>query len=330
MFLSDTIYGVIHITEPVISEIITCPTFQRMHGIGMGCWMPSAHFRTIYGSRYDHSIGVFLLLRKYGAPLVEQISGLIHDVSHTAFSHLSDRLFGDNASAKTSQYQDSIHDAFVKNSEIGQIITRAGFDLDEILDDARHPLKERSLPELCADRIDYCLRAINQLHQLGYLMECDARKLANSLVVTERGFAMCDIDAARTFAHAFNTCDERVWSNINNVCSEQIFAHRCRHAIDLGVLTRDDFFELGDIEIIQKMINAGIDMSQMYGNPLDLCAGANDDNCNIIYQKIRRVDPPFIDTDGNTRRLSECDEKYAEYLSTCPKFNEYAIKKSDM
>ena len=35
-----------------------------------------------------------MLLAKKGASLTEQIAGLIHDVSHTVFSHVIDRVVG--------------------------------------------------------------------------------------------------------------------------------------------------------------------------------------------------------------------------------------------
>lgn len=94
MICCDRIYGVLNVEEPVFAEIIAAPTFQRLQGINMGPWVPCRPFYSIPVSRYHHSIGVFMLLRRHGAPLAEQIAGLIHDVSHTAFSHLSDRLFG--------------------------------------------------------------------------------------------------------------------------------------------------------------------------------------------------------------------------------------------
>ena len=47
----------------------------------------------------------------------------------------------------------------MRTSEIPNILERYGFNLDYILDDKNFPLKERSLPDLCADRIDYAFNA---------------------------------------------------------------------------------------------------------------------------------------------------------------------------
>ncbi|MDE5615786.1 MAG: HD domain-containing protein [Alphaproteobacteria bacterium] len=328
MIACDRIYGVVNVTEPVFSDIIAAPTFQRLQGINMGPWRPNMPFYSIPVSRYHHSIGVFMLLRIHGASVPEQIAGLIHDVSHTAFSHLSDRLFGDMDAAKTQEYQDDVHEKFVKNSELAEIITRAGFDLDMILDDTPFKLKENELPDLCADRLDYCLRAIPHMHQYGKLIECDEVALSHAIVATPDGFVMRDADSARMFAHAFNTTDEQIYSSFTGVFYEEMLARICRDAIKDGILTRDDFFHMNDMQVIRKMHMAGVDFSALYANPNEWRAADDDVNAVVMPQKLRRVDPPFIDTDGIIRRLSDVDADFARYIKACPKFVEYKIKKA--
>jgi HD superfamily phosphohydrolase len=41
-------------------------------------------------TRFDHSVGVMLLIRHLGGSLREQLAGLLHNVSHTDFLHLID------------------------------------------------------------------------------------------------------------------------------------------------------------------------------------------------------------------------------------------------
>ena len=44
-------------------------------------------------SRYEHSVGVYALLKKAGALKKEQVAGLLHDASHTVFSHVGDYIW---------------------------------------------------------------------------------------------------------------------------------------------------------------------------------------------------------------------------------------------
>lgn len=62
---------------------------QRLKGISQFRIPDKYYFKDNY-SRFEHSIGVMVLLGKLGASQEEQIAGLLHDVSHKAFSHVYD------------------------------------------------------------------------------------------------------------------------------------------------------------------------------------------------------------------------------------------------
>ena len=88
----DQVYGENEINEPVILEIIASPEMQRLKGVDQAGYF-EPYFPGVQHTRFEHSMGVYLLLKKYGAPLEEQIAGLIHDISHPAFSHAGDYYF---------------------------------------------------------------------------------------------------------------------------------------------------------------------------------------------------------------------------------------------
>src|SRR5690242_7788429 len=88
----QTIYGTFEIQEPVIIDLLESQAMQRLkkinqHGIN-DVVNPEYAF-----SRYDHSVGVFILTRMFGGSLEEQVAALLHDVSHTVFSHVGDLIF---------------------------------------------------------------------------------------------------------------------------------------------------------------------------------------------------------------------------------------------
>lgn len=121
----DTLYGETEITEPVILDLIKTKEFQRLQGLNQS-GIPFPYPRRQEFTRYDHSIGVYLLLQKLGASIEEQIAGLVHDVSHTAFSHAIDWVYIKNGG--NEEMQDDAHEDYVLNSLIPEILQDYGFD----------------------------------------------------------------------------------------------------------------------------------------------------------------------------------------------------------
>src|SRR3954451_8579406 len=88
---NERVYGDVSIDAPRLLALIACPTFQRLKGIRQAG--PSAFafpFKTV--TRYQHSLGAYLLLRRRDAEPREQVAGLLHEKSNTAFSHGADSL----------------------------------------------------------------------------------------------------------------------------------------------------------------------------------------------------------------------------------------------
>lgn len=70
-----------------------------------------------------------LLIKKLGGSVEEQIAGLLHDVSHTAFSHVIDYVFHNEGES----YHEEIFSSVVKNSEIPAILSKYGYNYEDIL-----------------------------------------------------------------------------------------------------------------------------------------------------------------------------------------------------
>lgn len=94
MRYDDAIYGRNEITEPVLLDLMKSDAMQRLKGISQHGVTALLGITPPF-SRFDHSVGVMLLVRRLGASLEEQVAALLHDVSHTAFSHVIDFVFND-------------------------------------------------------------------------------------------------------------------------------------------------------------------------------------------------------------------------------------------
>lgn len=247
MLINDLLYWSFDITEPVIQELIASAPMQRLKGVDQaGYFEPyvpgGSH------SRYEHSVWVFLLLRMYGAWLEEQIAGLLHDVSHGAFSHCLDYAF-DEWNTKEHSHQDNIFEQFIKASEIPSILVKYGYNIDAIIDDSRFPLKETSLPDLCADRIDYSLRgayhykrrSLDELHQLLKTLKADGGK-----------WYFDTPEEARKFADFFKEMNDECYSCLDSAIMFQTVGEYLRHAIKQWYITRDDAYTT-DRQVIDKI-----------------------------------------------------------------------------
>ena len=109
----DRVYGEVVIDDPDILRLIACPTFERLKGVRQAG--PSAFafpFKTV--TRHEHSLGVYLLLKRLGAGCKEQVAGLLHDISHTAFSHAVDFL----VTSDEQDHHESLKPVFLERPDI--------------------------------------------------------------------------------------------------------------------------------------------------------------------------------------------------------------------
>ena len=123
----ETFYGTVEVEEPVLLDLIDSAAFQRLkeiHQYGVSYYTTHKEEFT----RYSHSLGVFHLLRASNRPLNEQIAGLLHDVSHTAFSHVGDWVF--NKEHHETDYQNSIHEDFLEIRGLSKILRKHGINQD--------------------------------------------------------------------------------------------------------------------------------------------------------------------------------------------------------
>src|SRR5690606_13389633 len=149
--IEDLIYGRFNV-EGVIEELLFSQPVQRLRAVHQGGAIFLFDSRLSH-TRFDHSLGVFWLVREYGGSISEQIAALLHDVSHTAFSHVGDHVFHYPA----EDYHEHIFEKIIQDSDIPAILKKYGFE-DALNNFGSYTLLERSSPELCADRIDYILR----------------------------------------------------------------------------------------------------------------------------------------------------------------------------
>jgi hypothetical protein len=231
----DPLYGKVEITEALLLDLIASDAMQRLKGISQHGITALLGITPPF-SRFDHSIGAMLLVRRLGASIKEQVAALLHDVSHTAFSHVIDFVFDDHSG---QSYHEEKKEELVANSDIPAILKRHGMDWREFLDETKFPLLEQPSPDLCADRLDYFLR---DLEFLRLANSAEVRAALESLEVMEGRIVIRDADAARWLAYTFIEADRARWSSFREVGLYQLTAKAIKVANQCGFLGEADLW----------------------------------------------------------------------------------------
>jgi HD superfamily phosphohydrolase len=323
MKTNDRLYGEIDFNEPVLEDILKTSNMERLRGVDMSGYFEVYFSGTKY-SRFGHSLGVAWLLRRFGAPLEEQVSGLLHDVSHSAFSHTIDYAFS-AANQMTQNYQDDIHEEFLKHSEIPALLGQYGFSLSDITDDTRHPLKERDLPDLCADRIDYILRGSIAF---GVLSFAQAQAYLDALVVQDEHWVFHDFFVAREFAELFRQINHQYYSGLESALMFRTTGDWLAHSLKMGYVSLPELYAT-DQEVIEK-INAhrekDVELQKLWrrmnretGYRLDACEARQKTWC-----KSRMIDPLCLDG-TEMKKISDIDPSWGEIVRVESQPKEYPI-----
>jgi len=233
--LVETFYGPIDIEEPVLLELIESPAFQRLKLVRQYGVSYYISHKEEY-NRYDHSLGVFAILREKKVSLEEQIAGLLHDVSHTAFSHLGDYIFPQEN--LESDYQTSVHETFLEKRGFGEILQKYGFTVREVLPvEKLFPALEQPLPNLCADRIDYNIQGA--YHQ-GFLTLEESREIFKDLQFVEGSWVSSNLELMKRLSLFSLFMTQDCWGSATNNLASRLLADAILEGLELGLISLED------------------------------------------------------------------------------------------
>ncbi|MGL5346248.1 MAG: HD domain-containing protein [Peptostreptococcaceae bacterium] len=243
MILNDYIYGTFEV-EPVLQEIIETKEMQRLKGVYQGGASVLVN-KEWNVTRYEHSVGTMLLIRLLNGCIEEQIAGLIHDISHTAFSHVIDLVL-DN---EDEDYHESIFEKVIYNSNIPKILEKYGYDINIIIDESKWSILEKKAPKLCADRVDYTLR---DMYKYGKINDKDIDKFIKSLQVTNGEIVINSIEMAEWFVSIYNCEVGEYFMNPLNLYAYDKLSKAIKISLNLDELSKEDFLK-EDKDIIEVL-----------------------------------------------------------------------------
>ncbi|MEW5871430.1 MAG: HD domain-containing protein [Chloroflexota bacterium] len=302
---TDRLYGPLNLDLPILRDLLASRAMQRLQGVlqhGITALIGITH----PVSRLEHSLGVMHLVQRFGAGPEEQIAALLHDVSHTAFSHVIDYVFNDH---QNQGYHERMKAVYIENSDLPEVLSRHGYDWRDFLHEEPFTLLEQPAPALCADRLDYFLR---DSLDLGLANFDEIHVALDSLRVHQGRLVCADLQSARWMADTYLAADQASWANFREVGLYELTAQALRLALQRGLIDQSDLWST-DVQVWEKLhACSDPDLAAL----LALVSPAtrfvwDEANPDLrVATKLRTLDPHVL-ANGRFASFSELDPAYA-------------------
>ena len=299
-------------------EYASVPEMQRLKGISMisACehtkLVPCKFFHT----RYEHSIGVALIVWNFTKDKKQTIAGLYHDIAIPSFSHVVDYIHGDyEKQESTEKFTEKI---IRESKEIMALLDRDGISIDEIKDYHLYPIADNDSPRLSADRLEYTL-SDGLVTQDAFSLEAidriykDLTILKNENGEDEIGFKNLKIaeeyiERATKLWHLFSGNNEngiimQFWTDILSKMAKEKY------------ITEEDLYKYSEQEIVEKIRNCPdkkiSKAFEIFSNSEEIERSETEvkDKYCISVKTKKRYTNPLVQINGTAIRIDIASEK---------------------
>lgn len=184
------------------------------------------------------------MIKHLGGSELEQVAGLLHDISHTAFSHVGDYVFD----VIEENYHEQVFEDVLRSSDIPEILSWHGYHIDQIINGTFNIL-EQAVPRLCADRLDYTLR---DSYHAGLVSRKEVKEFIKHLSVEDGIIVIENAEKAEWINNLYRKLIDEVFNlplhiYANRKLTELIKSGLQRNELVHGDLLKDDTYLLNKI-----------------------------------------------------------------------------------
>jgi HD superfamily phosphohydrolase len=259
VFIKDAIFGNIELT-PIESKLLDTPEMQRLRyvkqmGLAYLVYPGATH------SRFEHSLGTMhitkVIAKEMGLEEEEvemlAVAGLLHDVGHGPFSHVSDPIL--------KKYLHTNHEEIGKKlttkGKIKEILEESGLDTKDIIKRLSGKLNgEIVTASLGSDRLDYLLR---DAYYTGVTYGIiDYQQIKSKMVLYRHRLAVYEqgLHPAESLLLARYFMSTAVYHHHAVVIANNMLEKAVRLAIENAELGIKEYPSLKDFELITKLTNS--------------------------------------------------------------------------
>lgn len=284
-----------------IARAMEAPEVRRLHNIGMNCgceYTSFPLFKAIHEpySRFDHSVGVALLIWRFTRDKAQALAGLFHDIATPCFAHVVDFMLGDSMTQEATE--DGTRDMIEQSEAIQNILRQYGLTTVDVADYHMYPIADNDTPRLSADRLEY---TIGNLVNYGLITRDRAKWMLDGLTVLAVPSTPCGSHDQNQLELGFDEFDHalpfangaldmgRIYVSEPDRFSMQKLAELLNSAKDDGIISMDDLWQ-DEPFIIEKLCR-----DERYGTEWNRYQSyskiVHGDGGIVVHAKKRYIDP---------------------------------------
>lgn len=238
-----------------IKELINTPEFKRLSNVGMNCGCEYTSFPIFSKgkdyTRYEHSIGVALIIWHFTKDIKRSIAGLLHDISSPVFAHVIDFLNGDHETQESTE--EKTEEIIANSMDIQEILKKYNLSTKDVYDYHMYPIADNDSPLLSADRLEYTL---GNAFYYGFKSMEEIRDMYEDLVVSINEFGESEIsfstlDKAIEFT-SVSIENSKVYSSNVDRFAMQYLADLLKLAVSKRVISMKDLYTVEN-QVISKL-----------------------------------------------------------------------------
>lgn len=312
-----------------IKELIQTPSLQRLKDIGMNCGVEYTNFaffqNIIPYSRYEHSIGVSLIVYHFTHDLKQAIAGLLHDIATPVFAHTIDFYHQDHLKQESTEFDTK--KIIEQDQLLVSLLKEYNLTIEDVCNYHLYPLCDNDSPQLSADRLEYTL---GNMYSYGFCTLKEIQNIFNDLKVNDLQNEL--IFKHEKIAHFFTKrmlqCSHIYVMDEDRYAMEYL-SHLIKKAIEKNVVCESDFY-LKEKEFID-LLKKDQEIKNLWENYQKLNKVEHGENkdyfCVKVFAKKRYIDA-YIKNKGRISSIdSQINQEIQQFLQL--NFNYYMYGKSE-
>lgn len=148
-----------HDIPDFLLEFMQTDQMRRLKDVGMNCGCEYTQFDIFKKcqsySRYDHSVGVALIIWHFTRDIKQSVAGLLHDIATPVFAHTIDFLNGDYV--KQESTEDETENMIRNSAQLLNLLKKYHLKVEDVSNYHLYPIADNDTSQLSADRLEYSL-----------------------------------------------------------------------------------------------------------------------------------------------------------------------------